>query len=824
MGRKESAIFEGLNPEQEGAVRCVDGPVLIVAGAGSGKTRVLTSRIANLLQQGCKPERILALTFTKKAADEMKERIATMVGKWNASRLNMGTFHAMFIRILRAYAQSMGYPSEFTIYDTNESTSLIKSCIKELKLDDKIYKPKKVLSRISLLKNNLVTAQAYSMDVQGKNHDNIHKMPRFYEIYSLYCIKCKQSGVMDFDDILLNMNILLKDNPQAEKEIAERFSYILVDEYQDTNASQYIILKRLSRYHRNICVVGDDSQSIYAFRGAQIQNILNFQKDYQADCKTFYLKQNYRSTQTIVNAANSLIAKNSNRIPKDCFSNGEKGAKIDIFKALDESEEASLISASIVAKIHKYSAQYQDFAILYRTNRQSRALEEALRKRNIPYRIYSGNSFFDRAEVKDMMAYFKLVLNNNDNESFRRAVNKPARGIGETTLAALTAAASENNTSLFNAVFLPNLENYGMKAAAIRKLTDFVNKIKNLSAKVSDTQADEMAKMIFDHSGLFAMYALDTTEEGKERLEHLDELRSAITFYIDEQNSLYLEELQAHAEADEDFSFDVDNIDYPLITLGEYIENALLLSTIDEDNGEDTQNRVVLMTVHSAKGLEFPYVFVAGVESGLFPLSEDITNEIVVEEERRLFYVAMTRAKKDLTCSYCLTRMRFGQGTENSGPSIFLNEIDKKYLSNPEAVRRTSDSNLDSSWQSSSFWGRGAQPSSYSSSRQSFISSRPSNSVSRPSGFSPKPSSSVSRPSSIKPLSRLSSKPAIKPLSDDFIPTPICDLRVGDRVEHNRFGVGKILSIEYDSTRTRVNFDEYGEKILILTHARIRKV
>ena len=395
----------------------MDCPVLIFSGAGSGKTRVLTSRIAYILAKGGEPSRILALTFTKKAASEMKERIAVMVGEKSARRLYMGTFHSVFIRFLREYAESLGYPQSFTIYDTSDSTSAIKACVKELQLDEKIYKPKDVLGRISMAKNNLVTAEAYGRNQQILANDSAAKKPRIFDIYRLYAQKCRQAGVMDFDDILLNMHILLRDNPAALENIAGRFDYIMVDEYQDTNFSQYLILKKLAMFHRNICVVGDDSQSIYAFRGAKIENILNFQKDYP-DNRTFRLEHNYRSTKVIVDAANSLIARNSARIPKNCFSTGEEGEKIRLIQAYTEQEEALLIASNIMARIQADRAQYQDFAILYRTNSQSRALEEALRKRNLPYVIYSGNSFYERAEVKDMMAYFKLAVNPNDDESF----------------------------------------------------------------------------------------------------------------------------------------------------------------------------------------------------------------------------------------------------------------------------------------------------------------------------------------------------------------------------------------------------------------------
>ena len=476
MENIESVILEGLNSGQRQAVSCIEGPVLIVAGAGSGKTRVLTSRIAYILAGGCAPERIMALTFTKKAASEMKERIAAMVGERKARKLFMGTFHSVFIRFLREYAGSLGYPSGFTIYDTSDSVSAVKACVKELQLDEKIYKPKEVLSRISMAKNNLYTAEAYVSKPEIMQNDAARKKPRTGDIYLLYAKKCRQSGVMDFDDILLNMNILLRDNKEALEDISGRFSYIMVDEYQDTNFAQYNILRKLSGAHGNLCVVGDDSQSIYAFRGAKIENILNFRKDYP-QCRLFRLEQNYRSTRTIVDAANSLIAKNTSRIPKTCYSEGEEGRKIQLINAYTEQEEAYLIASEIVSEIQSEHAQYQDFAILYRTNSQSRALEEALRRRNLPYVIFSGHSFYERAEVKDMMAYFKLSVNPNDDESFKRIVNKPLRGIGDTSLAALAAAASDKRCSLHAAGLAPGLETYGLKPAAISRIAAFCNMI-----------------------------------------------------------------------------------------------------------------------------------------------------------------------------------------------------------------------------------------------------------------------------------------------------------------------------------------------------------
>ena len=533
-----STIFEELNSEQRAAVECVDGPVLIVAGAGSGKTRVLTSRIAYTVEKGVDPSRILALTFTKKAAAEMKERIAAMVGARKARRLYMGTFHSVFIRFLREFADRIGYPSSFTIYDTSDSQSAIKACIKQLNLDDKVYKPKEVLSRISMAKNNLVTAAAYAANQTALMNDRAAKKPEIHSIYRLYAQLCRQSGVMDFDDILLNMNILLRDHPDALLSIADRFDYILVDEYQDTNFSQYLILKKLSQSRRNICVVGDDSQSIYAFRGARIENILNFKKDFP-EAKTFRLERNYRSTRVIVNAANSLIAKNEARIPKNCVSVGEEGEKIRLIRAYTESEEALLIASSIISRMQSDHAEYQDFAILYRTNSQSRALEEALRKRNLPYLIYSGNSFFERAEVKDMMAYLKLAVNVHDDESFKRIVNKPARGIGDTSMSALIEAARKEGTSLYRAASL-DLAPYGLRPAAVNKIRDFCQMIERHAVRAQTESASSVAASLSSESGLYRFYKEDMSIEGQSRAANVEELLNSVSGFCEDRQGEYV--------------------------------------------------------------------------------------------------------------------------------------------------------------------------------------------------------------------------------------------------------------------------------------------
>ena len=804
MENNTSAILEGLNSVQRQAVSCVEGPVLIVAGAGSGKTRVLTSRIAYILASGCSPDRVLALTFTKKAASEMKERIAAMVGERKARKLYMGTFHSVFIRFLREFAPSLGYPENFTIYDTSDSISAIKTCLKELQLDEKVYKPKDVLSRISMAKNNLVTPEAYAANVQAVQNDAAKKKPRICDIYRLYARKCLQAGVMDFDDILLNMNILLKDNREALESVAGRFSYIMVDEYQDTNYAQYVILRKLSSPHSNICVVGDDSQSIYAFRGAKITNILNFQKDYK-DTRIFRLEQNYRSTRTIVDAANSLIAKNSARIPKKCFSEGEEGEKIRLINAYTEQEEALLIASSIISRIQADHAQYQDFAILYRTNSQSRALEEALRKRNLPYVIYSGNSFYERAEVKDMMAYLKLVVNPNDDESFKRIVNKPARGIGDTSLAALMAAASDKSVSLYAAGLADGLESYGLKQAAISRIRSFCEMIFLLNARSAKEAAHDIAVSAAVDSGLLAALKSDNSIEGQSRTANVEELLNSVSVFTEERRNEYFEEMQADGTVGE--GVELTAADLPVVTLNEYLENVSLLSAVDMEDDEDSANRITLMTVHSSKGLEFPYVYVAGMEENLFPSGGFLASESDIEEERRLFYVAVTRAKKAVQLSFATTRMRNGKH-ESNAPSRFIREIDRQYILNPLGADDDAEDRT----------GHFAGPvHRYPQMRQ-------------PQRQEPQTRQRPMEPQVQRSGVTLFRKPAAavpKRVSDEnFEPTPVLQLKAGQRIEHNRFGYGRIESITGGPSdlKAKIVFDDYGEKILLLKYAKIRAV
>lgn len=812
MEKNFSTVLEGLNNEQGRAVECTEGPVLIVAGAGSGKTRVLTARIANILEKGVDPSRVMALTFTKKAAEEMKERISLMVGRSKSRRIMMGTFHSIFIRFLREYAEKLGYPPQFTIYDTGDTLSAIKACLKELKLDDKTYKPKVLQTRISLAKNNLMTSEAYRNNPKLVESDQRSRIPKFCDVYSLYARKCKASGVMDFDDILLNMNILLRDFPEAKEEIASRFDYLMVDEYQDTNFAQYLILKKLGGKHRNICVVGDDSQSIYSFRGAKIENILNFRKDYP-ECKVFRLETNYRSTGNIVNAANSLIAKNSNRIPKTCVSAGADGERLTLLKSFNEQEEGSRVASEIVARLRSDHASYQDFAILYRTNSQSNALEEALRRRNLPYLVYSGRSFFERAEVKDMMAYFKLVVNVNDDESFKRVVSASVKGVGDTSMAALGSMANVLGLSLFKAAYSERFAEFGLKPASVARIRAFCETISSLASRVNGEDADSLALSISEESGLHAALKADSSIESQSKAANIEELVNSVTRFVEERKLEYqtaLESGQLNPEEEEE----------PVVTLGDYLENVSLISNADLTEDEDSTNRIALMTVHSSKGLEYPYVFVTGLEENLFPNQSMQSSSLDIEEERRLFYVAMTRAKKKLYLSFADTRMRNGKH-ENNSPSRFLREIDSEYLANPLDDSDFEDPS-DSFKDFGSFRGFG--------SRYGYGSSGPVRSFHNShSGQRPVPRMGAEQQkasfTSMNPLEKIRNRPLPPKIPDEeFIPMPSDRIAAGMRVEHNRFGIGTVKEVTGSGTdrKARIVFDNYGEKLLLLRFAKIR--
>ena len=806
-------ILKGLNEAQRKAVECVDGPLLIVAGAGSGKTRVLTRRIAYILSQGVEPYRVLALTFTKKAAGEMKDRIAAMVDERSANRIWMGTFHSIFVKFLREYADLLGYPREFTIFDAADTKSAITKCIKELNLDDKVYKPSSVAARISNAKNDLLTAASYANNAIYMNEDISDKRPRLHEIFSLYAARCKASGAMDFDDLLLNTNILFRDHPEALEAIRSRFKYILVDEYQDTNYAQYLILKKLAAVHHNICVVGDDSQSIYSFRGARIENILYFQKDYP-EAKIIRLEQNYRSTQTIVDAANSLIDKNKNRLKKVCFSEAAKGEKIHVINASSDFDEGHAIASSIKSTIWRDKAAYGDFAILYRTNAQSRVLEESLRRQNLPCRVVSGTSFFDRAEVKDMVAYFRLVINPKDNEAFRRIINLPARGIGETSLGYLGNAARAAGVSLLEACTLPeaDLLAAGLKAGAVAKFKAFAEMIYPLSEKASTTDAFTLAAEIDLKSGMRAYLVSQQGKEEKDRLENVQELFNGIQQYMET-------EAQMRKYYDEDTGEDIASAG-DVITLSDYIENFTLLSASEKsDDGIDDNNRISLMTVHSSKGLEFPYVYVAGMEENLFPSGSDIT-PTDIEEERRLFYVAITRAMKEVTLTYASIRHRYGKEEFNE-VSRFLKEIDRKYLDGDVPTGSAFD-DFGRSARSGGFSGWGRPSSETFTDRRASNYDRPlapqrTQPSSRPQSYSkPQPTASV------RPLPKVTAARHTSPA--DFKPDRPEDIRPGMKVEHNIFGFGTILSIEGVGSNAKAIFvtDSGEEKKLLLKFAKLR--
>jgi len=810
METNKEEILEGLNAAQSEAVKCTEGPSLIVAGAGSGKTKVLTCRIAYILSQEVKPWEVLALTFTKKAAGEMKERIAGLIGEDRARRLCMGTFHSVFIRFLREYAETLGYPKDFTIYDQTDSRSIIKQCIKELELDDKIYKPNVIQNRISLAKNNLRTPAGYRNDPQLMAEDRDSRKLRTIDIYDLYTAKCKTAGAMDFDDLLLKMNVLMKDETIAA-EIASRFKYIMVDEYQDTNYSQYLILKKLAAPHHNLSVVGDDSQSIYSFRGARVENILRFQKDYP-ECRVFRLEQNYRSTQTIVNAANSLIARNEHRIKKECYSMAGQGEKIHLIKAFTEQEEAELTASSIIDRIYSDKAAYRDFAILYRTNAQSRTFEEKFRRKNLPYRIYGGHSFFERAEIKDMLAYFKLVVNPLDDESFRRTINLPARGLGDTSMEHLAQAARDNECTLLQAASLDptRLAAVGLKEGAILKFKAFAEMIGSLSANVRTTDAFTIAAQIGDKSGMLLAMKNDTTPEGQGRFENVEELYNNIKQYTEEE-----------AEYRREMGDDAPGEGMEVVTLGDFLENIALLSEVEKDDMQDpdadNDNKITLMTVHAAKGLEFPYVYVAGMEENLFPSDSMNCSLAEIEEERRLFYVALTRAQTAVSISFAKNRMRWGK-SESNNPSRFVREIDPQYLDFPLAENVVEE---PEAWGGFRGGFRGDFRGGFQRDRmpyrgQSGQSYRP-QSTTRPQMPQPKPQPQPSvKPSFSQP---------VRVVPDlDFKPSPISELAEGQRVEHDRFGYGKIISFSDTGINRKavVEFDKGGCKTLLLKFAKLR--
>ncbi|BDX38168.1 DNA helicase [Tenuifilaceae bacterium CYCD] len=760
--------LDELSDVQRQAVTTTEGPSLVIASAGSGKTRVLTYRIAHLLTQGVPPWSILSLTFTNKAAKEMKERIAKIVGEKEASKLWMGTFHSIFSRILRNEAEKLGFVKTFTIYDTTDSKNLINQIIKELKLDPQVYKANEVLSRISSAKNNLVTHQAYSSNTQILAQDAKSRKSEISKIYTLYAQRCYKASAMDFDDLLLNTNVLFRDFPDVLEHYQKRFRYILVDEYQDTNYSQYLIVKKLATNHRNVCVVGDDAQSIYSFRGAKIENILNFRNDYQ-DYKLFKLEQNYRSTQTIVNAANSVIDKNQKQIKKVAYSANDVGEKVKLIQSFTDQEEGFLVASEILSIVQQSHCKYSDIAILYRTNAQSRIFEETLRKRNIPYKVYGSLSFYQRKEIKDLLAYFRLAVNPNDDEALRRIVNYPARGIGDTTMQHLTEVANQLGASLWNAIHKLPTVNSGIKGPTIKKLIDFTALVSRYQTMIYSADAYETAYAIANGSGIITDLKLDKTPEGISRLQNIEELINGIREFIDSRKEEGVEET---------------------VTLVDYLENVALLSDLDTDNPDD-RDKVSVMTIHSSKGLEFNYVFLTGLEENLFPSSITTQSTDDLEEERRLFYVALTRAAKKVTISYAQTRYKWGT-PNNCTPSRFINEIDQQYV---ESSADISNAIRGSQTETQNPFGGFKQPSS----GKLFSNGR----------LPQKPTSTIPA--------------APKGNLKDILPNAVIE---GIEVFHEKFGQGRVIAIEGDGANKKatVLFQTAGQKNLLLKYANLKVI
>ena len=781
-------FLHDLNDAQREAAANVDGPMMVIAGAGSGKTRVLTYRIAHMMTQGVDPFSILALTFTNKAAREMKDRIGKLVGESEAKNLWMGTFHSVFARILRIECERINYPRNFTIYDTQDSRSLLKDIIKGMGLDDKVYKPAGVQSRISSAKNNLIDARAYAEHAEIRSEDQQSGRPMLADIYAQYEIRCFRAGAMDFDDLLYKMNVLLRDFPDLLNKYQHRFRYILVDEYQDTNFAQYLIIKQLGAVHENVCVVGDDAQSIYAFRGANIQNILNFKKDYP-EAKLFKLEQNYRSTSHIVKAANSVIANNRDQIPKEVWTSNAEGEKIKVFRATSDNDEGRFVANRIFEVRGHDQCQYKDFAILYRTNAQSRSFEESLRKLNVPYRIYGGLSFYQRKEVKDLLAYFRLTVNPNDDESFKRVVNYPARGIGKTSMDKLIAYAAGEEISLWQALHPEDgMPPAPLKGAAWKKLSDFVGMVAAFSAESNQANAHAVGLAIAKRSGLVHALYSDKTPEGVARYENVQELLNALQGFVENP-------LNEEAQSLSDFLIDV----------------ALLT---DADNEDDDDNKVNLMTVHAAKGLEFKHVHIVGLEEQLFPSQMAMESRAELEEERRLFYVALTRAEVTCTLSYALTRFKWGQVMQGD-PSRFLEEIDEDCIVLPQNAP-TSRGPVDFAQARSQF-------------RQMPTGSAPRSFGRLASKAAPKPPSRPGKWSSMKDAAKNAPAASAAPLNPGTEPDakPRTDgpsvITVGDTVMHAKFGKGKVVALEGSAPNEKatVFFPSVGQKQLLLKFAKL---
>ena len=850
MESNESPILAGLNPAQRDAVIHYDVPSLIIAGAGSGKTRVLTSRIAYMIERGVAPERILALTFTNKAAEQMRTRIAQMLPDNRARRIRMGTFHSVFSRILRENAELIGFPQSFTIYEPADSRNLLKTIVRELNLADEKYKPNVLASRISYAKNCLVTPGAYLASANYAAEDRQAQIPEFGNIYNIYCQRCKHNGAMDFDDLLLQTNILLRDHPDVLRRYQEQFEYILVDEYQDTNYAQYIIIRRLSQLHSRVCVVGDDAQSIYSFRGAKIENILSFKKDYPS-AMVFKLEQNYRSTRTIVEAANSVIARNHKRMEKHCFSEGAVGEKIRILKAYTDREEAEMVVSDLREKIRETGDRWSDVVILYRTNNQSAVLEDNLRRRGVPYRIYKGSSFYDHKEIKDLLAYIRLVINPRDDEAFRRIVNYPARGIGETTVQRIAQLAAAQGSSMWEAVDALVAEPAAdpVQRTIARKVAEFVAMIRALSLARNEKGLYDFGLEIASRSGILAAYRAENSPEATSALDNIEELLNSMQLFKEQRDA---EIRGGERQADEE------------ATIEEWLQQVMLMTDMDKDDPEE-DDKVTLMTVHSAKGLEYKYVYIVGLEENLFPSQRAAESPDGIEEERRLFYVALTRAKVQATISYAETRFKWGN-MEFSRPSCFLREIDPRYVEadfdtqelrtqrqqepgGPSAIdelRRRFDYRFQQQRQGASASRTGGAPAGGYGARGGYGTSggfgRPADGESGTARryartaaegpghvVSPRQTSrpAASDPALVQPprpstagMRRLGVRPA-----QSTAPAAAGDYAVGDRVEHATFGVGVIRRIEQlaGDQKLVVAFDNAGEKTLLAKFARLTR-
>ncbi|WP_339650874.1 UvrD-helicase domain-containing protein [uncultured Salegentibacter sp.] len=770
------AYLAELNDAQRAPVLQKDGAMIVIAGAGSGKTRVLTYRIAYLMSQGVDPFNILSLTFTNKAAREMKTRIAKIVGNSEAKNLWMGTFHSIFAKILRFEADKLGYPSNFTIYDTQDSQSVIRAIIKDMRLDKDVYKYKQVYSRISSYKNSLITVKAYFQNPELKEADAMSKKPRLGEIYQEYVERCFKAGAMDFDDLLLKTNELLNRFPEVLHKYQNRFRYILVDEYQDTNHSQYLIVKALSDKFQNICVVGDDAQSIYAFRGANINNILNFQKDYD-NVQMYRLEQNYRSTKNIVNAANSIIEKNKTKLEKIVWTANDEGPKIVVNRLLTDGEEGRFVAGSIFENRMQNQMSNGDFAILYRTNAQSRAMEDALRKKEIPYRIYGGLSFYQRKEIKDVLSYLRLLINPKDEEALKRIINYPARGIGQTTMDRLSIAGNQYGKTIFEIIENINHLDLKINKSTQTKLNNFVNMIKSFTILAENADAFTVADTVAKKTGLVQELKKDGTPEGIARIENIEELLNGIKDFVEGQKEL----------ADADGS------------LAEFLEDVALATDMDKDTGDD--DRVALMTIHLAKGLEFPYVYIVGLEEDLFPSGMSMNTRSELEEERRLFYVALTRAEKQAYLTYTQSRYRWGKLVD-AEPSRFIEEVDEQYMD----YMIPQDDYKYKPLIDTDIFGDDIDKSKL---RQS-----------KPKKGTPPPAHKPSE-SQLRKLRKL------KPASPEpQKATNAIKLEAGNVVEHMRFGKGKVLAIDGigQDKKAEIDFENGGIKKLLLRFAKLKLI